>query len=466
MFTPACPSVYVCEFANSGFPFSRGRALPCGVCYHQECVLAGPPFKTRLSGTNGLQYRATPFLPWFICECCQVRVLLQREVTKSTRDVSLLMLERMRMVDTANHWRDNTTKVCHRLLRNLQEFTAWSTIPTLVKPALLAPSQSACFGLMYAQLRSSIQGEGRKFQTVRQLRSAASAWYTMARHQVQPDVSSPSDSFYNPCDTVLYKYFTEGMSRRMGVEVNPSMALSHVQVEYLDQALEVQWQMSRSRDQKIEVASAATVNLTAWLGWLRGSEIFSLKTNDVIVIHPDAGIRHGLSPGIGAIILNLLPMTKSNPTSAGDVVLSFQCLSGLSVGKWICRLLDMRPPGDLLFSTPSCAQWTSRHFRKAWLYPLLECMRLQGEPSLKIFKNGAEIQQAFYSMHSYRRGGRSRVQRKARHNENSHPKRRIATDPQVREHGRWKSRHVNEDMQVHYNQWELVDRVMITLFSM
>ena len=427
--------------------------------------MAGPPFETRLSGNNGLQYRATPFLPCFICECCQVRALLDRELSQAPRDVSLLMLERMRMIDTANHWRDGTTKVYHRLLRKLHEFQEWSSIATLAVPALSSPPKSACFGLMYAQLRYSVEGKGHKFQTVRQLRSAAAAWYTTARLQQQPNLGIDS-SVDGPCEALLYRYFSEGMSRRMGVEVNPSMALTHAQVECLDRTLEVQWHMSTSRDQKLEVAAAGTANLVAWLGWLRGSELFSLRTDDVDVIAPDDGERAGLPPGVGAVVLNLLPMTKSSPTSAGDVVLAYKCLSGLSVGKWMARLLPMRPAGSVLFSTPACAHWTSRHFRQSWLYPLLEILRLQGETSLCIFKSSEDIQRAFYSMHSYRRGGRSRVQRKARHGEQAHAKRRLATDPQVREHGRWRTRHVNEDMAAHYNQWELVDRVLITWISM
>ena len=75
--------------------------------------------------------------------------------------------------------------------------------------------------------------------------------------------------------------------------------------------------------------------------------------------------RAGLPANVGAVVLTLLPMTKSNPTSAGDVVLAFNCLSGLSVGKWMTRLLSLRPAGSKLFSTPSCHDWTSHHFRHA-----------------------------------------------------------------------------------------------------
>ena len=359
--------------------------------------------------------------------------MLGNEVSRSTRDVTLLMLERMRMVDTANHWRDSTTKLYTRLLQKLHKFEVWSSIPTLVKPSLLQPSSSPCFSLMYAQLQYSVEKNGRKFQTVRQLRSAASGWYSQVLSN--PDMTHHL-SFSNPCESQLYRLFTEGMSRRMGIEVNPSMALSHAQVEFVDQFLEVQWNLAASRDQQLEVAAAGSANLIAWMGWLRASEIFSLLAEDVQVILPGDGKLYGLPPGVGAVVLNLLPMTKSNPTSAGDVVLAYQSLSDLSAGKWIGRLLSLQPPSGLLFSTPACDHWTSRHFRQVWLYPLLECLRLQGDVSLKIFKSSDDIRQAFYSMHLYRRGGRSRAERKARHNKRPHPKQRITTEPQVREHGR------------------------------
>ena len=153
------------------------------------------------------------------------------------------MLERMRMIDTANHWRDNTTKVYHRLLHKLHLFQSWSSIPTLVQPRLQAPPTSPCFALMYAQLQYSVEGRGHKFQTVRQLRSASAAWYTTSCLQEYPDLREGGNA-EGPCEALLYRHFSESMSRRMGIEVNPSMALTHVQVAFLDQTLEMQWQMS------------------------------------------------------------------------------------------------------------------------------------------------------------------------------------------------------------------------------
>ena len=467
------PSVYVCHFANRGFPFSQGHAVPCGVRYHVKCVRAGAPFETRLPNSTGLELRSRGGLPRYICECCQVRALVDRELTAGRRDVCLLMLERMRTIDIANNWRDGTMAQYGRHLRMLRGFSVWSGVSTLETPKLVTPPKSASIGIMYAQLQYSILGEGRKFQTVRQLRSAASAWFSFASLQEHPDMTVRDSknrtlrvAGVSPSDGLGYTFFTSGLSRRMGMEVKPSMALSHVHVEFLDKTLEVQWSMAEDSYRRLEVATAATINLLGWLGWLRSTELFSLRVADVVMVTPYEGELLGLPPGLGAITLRLLPMTKSNPAAVADVVVSFQCLSGLSLGKWMTRLMEFKLPTDWLFSTRSLKKWTSSYFRHTWLYPVLECQRLQGESSLRIFQDINAIKSAFYSFHSFRRGGRSRCQKVSRHDELPHPRRRLASKIQVEEHGRWRSRHKNETMFVHYNEWELVDRLAITLVSM
>jgi hypothetical protein len=64
--------------------------------------------------------------------------------------------------------------------------------------------------------------------------------------------------------------------------------------------------------------------------------------------------------------------------------------------------------------------------------------------------------------------GRSRVSRAARHNEPCPPGSRQATPQEIYEHGRWKAVKSNrvEDMPAHYNQWELIDCVALTLCCM
>jgi hypothetical protein len=144
-------------------------------------------------------------------------------------------------------------------------------------------------------------------------------------------------------------------------------------------------------------------------------------------------------------------------------------LTGLSPGKWAARLARFTPAReDRLFSTRLTPTWTSRHLRENFAIPILEIQRLSGEPTLKAFssKPGHRISDKVYSMHSWRRGGRSKVSRSARHNEPKPPGARRATPDEIYEHGRWTNSQASESMPRHYNQWDLADRIGLTLFCM
>lgn len=472
-FSVRAPAAFVCHFADRGFPLSSSWAVPCGVRYHKTCVCAGTPFATRLAKRTGLQLRHSRFLPRFICECCQVRAMVDRELTDTSRDHALLMLERMRMIDVLNNWADGTLEQYGRHLSTIRDFSDWSGIPALSITPLVAPPTSLCISLMYAHLRFSVGGKTpRKCQTVRQLRSAASAWYVVAAQQQSPDTIYQDKRNHtmevngvSPTDTVVFKHFASGMSKRMGVETNPSHALSHVHIAYMDTFFEFQYHTTAGTARQIEIVTAAVVNLVAWLAWLRAGEVFSLCDDDVEITEPGFGATKGLPNNVGVIEMRLQPTTKTNRTSVADLILAYECLSGLSLGKWLGRLCHSRPDGRL-FSTPACKRWTSRYFRNTWLYPLLFSQATSGEPSLRAFQDMETIKTAFWSMHSYRRGGRSRCQRISRSNESAHPLRKKASILQVYEHGRWRIRYSSEAMDKRYNEWEVVDRIPITWISM
>jgi hypothetical protein len=76
--------------------------------YHAGCVRAGAPFRTRLTGSKGLTLPHQVPVPHFICETCQVRAELGRELHRSVSDLCLLMLERMRMIDGLSFWSKQT----------------------------------------------------------------------------------------------------------------------------------------------------------------------------------------------------------------------------------------------------------------------------------------------------------------------------------------------------------------------
>jgi hypothetical protein len=210
-------------------------------------------------------------------------------------------------------------------------------------------------------------------------------------------------------------------------------------------------------------------NLLAYLAWLRGGEIFSAAPSDLGVINPVDGPTRGLPPDVGALEYTLLTATKSDPTKAADVILAYTTLSGLSPGKWATRLAQFAPArADFLFSTRTTPTWTSRHFRENFALPILEMQRLSGEPTLQAFsmKPGHRLSDKIYSIHSWRRGGRSKVSRSPRHNEPKPKGVRRATPEEIYEHGRWALSQAGENMPRRYNQWDLADRIGLTLFCM
>jgi hypothetical protein len=271
-----------------------------------------------------------------------------------------------------------------------------------------------------------------------------------------------------PTEELTYTCLTKGMTRRLGDHSRKSWALSHVHIAYIDSSLNTAFLSSVSAADRHDLAVAATVNLLGYLGWLRGGETFGLSPDDISVTAPANGPTLGLKPGIGVVELTLLPETKSNPAFAADVIIAFECLSGLSLGRWLDRLLRFQPlDPSRLFSTAHQRHWTSRYFRERYAWPLLERQRASGEPTLQVFTDqiGHRIEDKIYGFHSWRRAGRSRVNRTRRPDELLlHG--RCASPTEVDEHGRWTRQGKGEAMQTHYNQWNVEDRVAITLFCM
>jgi hypothetical protein len=237
----------------------------------------------------------------------------------------------------------------------------------------------------------------------------------------------------------------------------------------MDLELDKGFLASKDPDVRHEISCAGMVNLLAYLGWLRGGEIFKARHDEMEIVQPKDGPVRGLPPGVGAIEYRLLPATKSDPTLSADVIIAFRTLSGLSLGKWANRLHEFQAQHpELLFSTRKMTVWTSRYFRETYSYPLLELQRLQGEPTLKSFSSlpGQRIRDKVWSMHSWRRGGRSKVSRAPRHNEPSPKGTQKATPTEIYEHGRWAHAPSAEDMPKRYNQWDLADRICLSLFCM
>jgi hypothetical protein len=150
------------------------------------------------------------------------------------------------------------------------------------------------------------------------------------------------------------------------------------------------------------------------------------------------------------------------------VVVAYLTLSGLSVGFRFAELRKSKPlEAGRLFVSLDGSVWTSRYFREQYAWPVLEEMRyVAKEPSLQLFgtAKGTRIWDKVYSIHSWRRAGRSWVNRGAWHNEPKPRGTRQATKTEVYEHGRWKLQ--GGAIDARYNQWGLVERLALTMLCM
>jgi hypothetical protein len=79
---------------------------------------------------------------------------------------------------------------------------------------------------------------------------------------------------------------------------------------------------------------------------------------------------------------------------------------------------------------------------------------------------GQRMIDKIYSIHSWRRAGRSKVSRVPRHDEPRPRGARKASPEEVYEHGRWEKKQDNESMSRRYNQWDLSDHIPVTYFCM
>jgi hypothetical protein len=456
-------------------------AAPCGVSYHAECIKAGEPFRTRLPLDKGLICPSGPKLPHFICELCQVRGIINREVKARIKDLELLLMERMRLIDSLSWWQKSTMKTYGPYLSFLERFEQHYEARVLRPTLLVRPPHSAGIALVWAQQLYSLrlyQGTRIKFNTIRMLRSAASLYYTwdmqivyngQVRRERKRNELCP---YVLPNEESLATFASKGMSRRLGTEVKPSWALSFCHILYIDRRLCDAVNTASSEGSRHKLICAGLANLLGYLGWLRGTELFSINHEDVTIIEPANGPLHELPPNVGAVLVNLLAETKTNSCQVADVVMAYQTLSGLSLGFWFQALYKVSPTSTgPLFHTTAEGQWSSRYFREKYAWPILEEMRTHAkEPSLQMFGDakGDRIADKVYSIHSWRRAGRSRVSRRARHNEPNPRGTRQASKTEVYEHGRWTLRRDSrgEAIDATYNQWGLIERLAVTMLCM
>ena len=414
--------------------------------------------------------------PNYVCEFCQVRASTGRDLQYRKADLGLMMLERMRTLDTMHMWSAGTLKQYSGMYRRIRRFELKHGVQILRPSVLKTPPMSPAIPMAWAQLDYSTQPgkhdkDGTTYGTSRQLRSAASLFYTWDSLMTKSGrVFRDSErreiiqDFVSPTDEITSTLQNAGMARRMGTDSKPSWALSHKHVKFIDDQLKLAWDTAPDDGTRHEIAAAGAINMTKWTTWLRSGEAMSVRRDEVESCHPRDGADHGLPTGIGFIGMRLNPETKGSPHKTADVIGSYNSASGFSLGLWIDRLLTFEPSdGVHLFSTPNKRLWDGRYFRENYTWPFLEVMRISGEPSLKAFSNepGKRICDKVYSGHSWRRGAQT-FSRKSRPGLTT----RGATKDERYIHARWSRgrTRASETIEWVYTDPPLEDRIAITLF--
>jgi hypothetical protein len=146
---------------------------------------------TRLSQDKGLYYpKDFAGQKQFLCEAFTVRSVRLKELGFTARDTAFLMLERARLVDTANKWSSSTLTAYRSKYNVIAEFERdfqVSVLPT-TRPAY--PPHGPAIRLMWAQERYTLyptdwrkkhgdHEEAVKFGTIRAMRSAASHFWIL-----------------------------------------------------------------------------------------------------------------------------------------------------------------------------------------------------------------------------------------------------------------------------------------------
>jgi hypothetical protein len=327
---------HFCLFREIVYELDGTFLTPCENQYQPECIKVGKTFKKRLvRATLGLQYPPEMTRFPFICEACTVRAVLGRELTWTSGDMQLLMLERMRLIYMAHAWDSSTLQGTSRYLGRISNFGQKYGIELYPKALITQPPRSAVIPLLWGVLEYTLQtsqkkGEGIKYNTSRSLQSAASAYHLWEKMLQFPahmyrdrDNNVIGASHFSPTDSVIATLGNKGMMRRLGTKIRPPAALIYSHVTFNQQF------RGRKYDgcgndwlSTYEYAAANFAETCAWGGWLRAAETFSLDDEDVEIITPAHGALHNLPIGVGAVLLTLGPDTKGQSSKRVDVPLA------------------------------------------------------------------------------------------------------------------------------------------------
>jgi hypothetical protein len=215
----------------------------------------------------------------FICEVCTARAVLRRELTWTSGDMQLLMLEPMRLIDMANAWASLTLQGTARYLGRLRNFGQKYGIKLFPKAPIAQPPRSAIIPLLWGVLEYTLQtprktGEGIKYNTARSLQSAASSyplWEKMLQfpgHMYRnKDNNVIGASYLSPIDSVIATLGNKGMRMRMGTESRPPISLRYIHVSFNQEFRGIQYDgCGDDWLSKYEYAVTNFVEICAWGG--------------------------------------------------------------------------------------------------------------------------------------------------------------------------------------------------------
>lgn len=384
------------------------------------------------------------------------------------------MLERIRIIDMACTWSKNTHSSYQTQFNHIRDFQLRFGVEILKLDPPPRPPIKGIPLMWCMELNSTKFGRhpsrdmelaNVSFGTVRALRSAVAQFY-----QVHAAVTSPSASMlnrerrllYQPCrptDGVAMQMFASGLAKRMGTSVKPSKALLERHVLGLDQDLDTRFLAPYSPAFKQSLALAGFANVCLWLTWMRSNELFSLTFNDITSFSPFQYVENDLPYNVGMLEFALLPETKSSPTRQADIIIADRTQSGLEPQLWLTRVIQCTQPSspsDLIFRDDLGAKWTSKSFRSAFLHPFLKTFQDHGDTYLQ-----GSITAAFWSLHCYRRGARTHVDKAVLERDHGAHNHRI--EAMIYEHGRWRVSRSSLPMSEMYREWTPLQRLWLTL---
>ena len=386
-----------------------------------------------------------------------------------------MCLERVRLLDIAWSWARGTHRTYQSQFNFIRRFETSFSVPVVTPCVPSVPPSSPDIPLAWCMEHRSVQQVRARsgarplapvsFSTVRQLRSAAAQFYQLSAVITHPRSSRLTKDgclLYQSCrptDNLATRMFSSGLSRRLGTDASPSKALLARHVHALDAFLRQGLRGPYSPSIKLCFARAGFANCVLWLGWLRSNETFFLCHRDILITLPQDAETRDLPASVGMLELLLLPETKSSATFRADVIIAAVTAAGLDSLFWyqlICDFTPNRDDSDFVFCNDEGTRWTSAFYRTQFLYPCLLQLKSNGDPYLR----GIDIPALFWSLHCYRRGARTHVDKATFQGIRRRFRRSI--DSMVYEHGRWSLRRSSLPIDVLYREWSPCDRIYIT----